>query len=139
MADPISIASGVIALVSFSVQTSKALHQAVESIKKHPKVIRELKKEVEDLQQVLEELKEVVEKGASLQLSSLSLPLRSCGIACQDFADTIYGCTKNTTEAQGSLRDWAKMKYLGGDISSFKETIGSYKSTIQIALGGMNL
>lgn len=49
MADPISVASGVVALVAFGLQTSKTILNTIESRKNQPKTVRDLKKEIEVL------------------------------------------------------------------------------------------
>ena len=45
MAEPIGIASGLLALASFAFQSSITLYQTVQSFKFHPKQLRDLKDE----------------------------------------------------------------------------------------------
>ena len=56
MADSLSVAFSLVALVEFAFQTSKALHLKVESSKSSKRTIRELGYELESLIQALETL-----------------------------------------------------------------------------------
>ena len=58
MADPISLASGLVALTKFALQSSRALYQAIESFKNNRKAIRDLIEELEALDGVLQSLTE---------------------------------------------------------------------------------
>ena len=138
MADPLSIASGVVALVTFGLHTSKALCTAIESLKTHTKTVRDLKAEVLALSTALEELKDAVADDAE-EFDKLKLPLLSCAVLCQDFSDLVRTCTDHTTETRISFRDWTKLQFKGHDIESFRTVLAGYKSTIQITIGGINL
>ena len=58
MADPISLASGLVALTKFALQSRRALYQAIESFKNNRKAIRDLIEELEALDGVLQSLTE---------------------------------------------------------------------------------
>ncbi|OQN95280.1 hypothetical protein B0A48_18751 [Cryoendolithus antarcticus] len=139
MADPISVTSGVIALVSFGLQTSKAIYKSIESLNNHTKFVRDLNDEVKGFQNVLEELEVVISDDFVAKFTSIRLPLFSCAAACQDFNVLIRECTPNTTDSHRSMRDWTRLQFKAGDINDFRSTLSAYKSTIQIAIGGINL
>jgi hypothetical protein len=138
MGDPLSAASGIVALVTFALQSSKILYDTVVSFQKLPKFIQDLKDEVEALNEVLQTLQRTV-AGSDVDLTALELPLRQCGKACKDFAASIAKCSKHTTASRSSFRDWAKLRYLGDDIIGFQKMLAGYKATITIALANINM
>jgi hypothetical protein len=138
MTDPLSITAGVVALAGAAFQTSKLLHDTIDSFQNNLKTIRELKQETLGLSEVLKALEEV---GAlhEQRLTSLHQPLRQCSKACEEFNGLLIDCTKHSGGSRNSFRDWAKVRYLGGDISKFKDMLAGYKATITIALAGATL
>ena len=138
MADPVSMASGVLTLVVFAFQSSKILYQTVSSFQSNMRTVRELKEELEALDVVLKSLQETA-ASTNADLSALGLPLRQCGKACIDFEAIIVQCTAHSGGPRTSFRDWAKLKYMGEDIVGFKNMLAGYKSTIIIALGDANM
>ena len=138
MGDPLSIASGVLALSAFAFKSSVSLYQSVKSFQSNKKEIRELKGELESLSNIMQSLQQLASKDED-QFKTLSLPLLRCGQACKDFEEVIANCTKHSSESKTSFRDWAKLQYLGSDIVGFKDMLAGYKATISIAIGDINL
>jgi hypothetical protein len=138
MADPISIASGLLALVEFALQSSTTLCQAVQSFLSNQRTIRELREELKALEKVLTFLHEAA-INPDADLTALKLPLLRCGEACKDFEAIIIKSTEFPGGLKKSLRDWAKLTYMGDDINGFKNMLAGYKSTIAIALGNTNM
>lgn len=138
MAEPISIASGIVALATFAFTSSVSLYQVVESFQNNQRTMRRLKEEIEALNGVLLSLQGVA-AGNPTGLEGLNLPLLRCGKACKDFEVEIIKCTAHCGGSRTSFRDWAKLKYMGDDIVGFKNMLAGYKSTIVIALGDANL
>ena len=138
MAEPISIASGLVALTTFALQSSKALYQAIESFKSNRKAIRDLKEEFEALGGVLQSLTETTRK-VQIHLDALKLPLHRCGTACRDFEAIVARCTAHSGGSRTSFRDWARLTYMGEDVTGFRNMLAGYKSTIIIALGDANM
>lgn len=138
MTDPVSAASGILTLVVFAFQSSKILYETISSFQSSQRTIRELKEGLVALNEVLESLQQTVAT-TDVDFSSLELPLRRCGKACEDFNNVIDQCTKHSGGSRTSFRDWAKLKYMGNDITGFKNMLASYKSTIIIALGDANV
>ncbi|KAB8225206.1 hypothetical protein BDV33DRAFT_164630 [Aspergillus novoparasiticus] len=135
MAEPLSLASSVLALAGFAFQTTKSLYQVIESFKSSKRAIRELRCEVESLTQALASL-EKASADNETQLTALKLPLLRCGKICKEFEEVIIKCTSHSREQRTSFRDWAKLQYMGGDIEDLRTTLAGYKATINIALGG---
>ncbi|KAL8646083.1 MAG: hypothetical protein Q9226_007025 [Calogaya cf. arnoldii] len=138
MADPISLASGLVALTTFALQSSKTLFQAIESFKSNRKAIRDLREELEALNGVLRSLAETA-TGNETHLDALKLPLLRCGAACKDFEAVVIKCSAHSDGSKTSFRDWAKLTYIGEDVTGFRNMLAGYKSTISIALGDANI
>jgi Fungal N-terminal domain of STAND proteins len=138
MADPISLASGLLALAVFALQSSKTLYQTFESFQNSGRNVRGLKQELAALNDVLQTLQETVNQNDT-KLSALKLPLLSCGKACAEFTVVVAKCTAHSNGSRSSFRDWARLTYMGKDIAGFTSLMAGYKSTITIALGDANM
>jgi hypothetical protein len=139
MAEPIGVASGLLALANFAFQSSIALYQTVQSFQFHPKRVRDLEEELEALSGVLGSLTETVSATTDVDLSALDLPLQRCGNACKEFGQEITKCSSRSGGSRTSFRDWAKLRYMGDDIDGFRQLLAGYKSTIIIALTDASL
>ncbi|KAK3347292.1 hypothetical protein B0T25DRAFT_554102 [Lasiosphaeria hispida] len=139
MADPISLSSGVVALMTFTLQSSVVLYKAIDSYRSHPKNVRDLKDELEALAGVLQALSETAEKHKEIDLTALKLPLLRCGKACHEFEEALAKCSSRSGGLKTSFRDWAKLKYMGDGIDEFRRMLAGYKATIVIALAHANL
>ncbi|KAE8138871.1 hypothetical protein BDV38DRAFT_291896 [Aspergillus pseudotamarii] len=135
MAEPLSLASSLLALAGFAFQTTKSLYQVIESFRSSKRAIRELRFEVESLTQALASLEKASAENEA-ELRALKLPLLRCGKTCKEFEEVIIKCTSHSREQRTSFRDWAKLQYMGGDIADLRTTLAGYKATINIALGG---
>ena len=139
MADPVSLSSGLLTLVTFAFQSSVVLYKAIEGFRSHPKNVRDLKEELEALAAVLQSLSETVEKHRDTDLTPLKLPLLRCGKACREFEDAVAKCSSRSGGSRTSFRDWAKLRYMGDGIDEFRRMLAGYKSTITIALANATL
>jgi hypothetical protein len=138
MGDPISTVSGVLALALFASKYSTVLYQLVDSFRSNQRTVRELRGELEALNGVLKSLQETA-ASTDIDFTSLKIPLIRCGKACKDFEAVILRCTAHSSGPRTDFRDWAKLSYLGNDISGFKNMLAGYKFTISIALGDANM
>ncbi|KAJ5292443.1 uncharacterized protein N7443_008396 [Penicillium atrosanguineum] len=139
MAEPIGLASGILALATFTFQCSVSLFETVNSFRSHPKRVRDLLEELEALSAVLGPLADILNTTSDVDLSSLNLPLLRCGNACKEFQQEIIQCSSRSTGNRTSFRDWAKLTYMGDDIDGFRRLLAGYKATINIALTDANL
>jgi hypothetical protein len=139
MAEPISLASGLLALATFAFQASITLYNTVKSYEIHPKRVRDLIDELETLSGVLRTLAGTVESTTDVDLSTLKVPLLRCGNACKEFDQEIAKCSSRSGEGVKSFRDWAKLRYMGDNIDAFRQLLAGYKSTLTIALTDANL
>ncbi|KAJ9155166.1 Fungal N-terminal domain of STAND protein [Pleurostoma richardsiae] len=138
MADPISVTSGLVTLVAFTLQSTQSLYQVIESFRSHQRTVRELREELGALTGVLQSLQEMTASQNS-NLAALKVPLLRCGQACKDFEVLISKYTTHSDGSKTSLRDWAKLRYMGDDIVGFKNMLAGYKATIAIAIGDANM
>lgn len=138
MANPVSAASGVLALVTFGTQATFSLIQLIQGFEKAPSTVRQLKDELSALDGVLQSLREKTNDTDS-KFSELKIPLFQCGKACRDFELVLSQKAGTSSGAKASFIEWTKLKFHGSDINGFKETIAGYKATISIALCTVNL
>lgn len=139
MADPVSLASGLLTLATFAFQSSITLYRTIESFQSHSKRVRDLIKELEALSGVLSPLTETASAATGEELSALDLPLLRCGNSCKEFEQELIKCSSRSGGSRTSFRDWAKLRYMGEDIDGFRRLLGGYKLTIIIALTDANL
>lgn len=138
MADPISVASGLLTLVLFGLKASDSLYQTIKGYNSHQRNVRELREELEALKSVLESLSRAVTESEA-DYVALKIPLSRCGNACRDFEAIIIKSTGHSDGSRTSIRDWARLRYMGDDITGFRNMLAGYKSTIMIALCNANL
>jgi septal ring factor EnvC (AmiA/AmiB activator) len=138
MAEVVGTASAITTFVTLALEGSLVLYQTIQGLQSREKAIRELRQELQALQEVLQTLWESI-GNFDVDLASLEKPLIRCKNACEDFNALIKKCTSRSTEERSSKRDWLKLRYMGEDISGFKNMIAGYKSTISIALAYANL
>lgn len=139
MAEPVGLASGIVALATFAFQSSVSLYKTVESFRSHPKRVRDLLSELEALSAVLAPLIELIQANSDVNLSLLNLPLLQCGNVCEGFQQEVLKCAGRSANNRASFRDWAMLVYKGDNIDDFRNSLASYKVTINIALTDANL
>lgn len=139
MAEVIGIASGLAGLVSLTLQSSTTLFRTVQSLRNREKSIRDLRDALQDLDEVLNILRESISTAPFLNSGIIERPLGRCCKACNDFNALIISCSEHSTDNKFSIRDWAKLRYMGEDVVGFQTMISGYKSTITIALAYANM
>ncbi|KAH0378590.1 hypothetical protein KCU92_g8661, partial [Aureobasidium melanogenum] len=118
MAEPIGIASGVLALATFGFQASISLYQTLGSIESHNKDVANLQRELEVLIAVIQPLQQEIQVGSVTHESRyavLKTPLYSC-------------------DSKSSLRDWLRMQYNGRTAKELGDRLANYKITLELAL-----
>lgn len=139
MADPISLASGVLALVVFAHKSCLTLYTTIQSFKTQPKRVRDLTDELGAFTNVLESLSDMMRLHTEVDFPALDLPLRRCSSACDEFLQELRKCCSRSGGDRQSFRDWAKLRYMGDNIDDFTDSLAAYKSTINIALMSVQL
>ncbi len=135
MADPLSIAASVVAVVTAAIQSTKALSATVKRYKDRDKTLARLQDELEDLTTVLTSLEEAAnfDKPVSALLKG---PVDRCGQVCREFEGAME---QFAGKAKTGRRDWVKMEFMRGNIHDFMDTLASYKSTIMVGLGTITM
>jgi len=139
MAEPISLASGLLALATFAFKSSITLYETIRSFRNYPTDVHDLSGELEDLSRVLNSLSETVTASTDVDFSALHLPLLRCGNACKEFEQKLLKCVSPSGGDRVSFRGWARLKYMGEGIDNFRRMLAGYKSTIVIALNDASL
>jgi hypothetical protein len=138
MMDPLSTTATVTQFIGFALEGTNLLYQTIQEFRNSTKTIQSIVGELEVLSEVLKSLQTVVDS-PDTDFSALKLPLQRCGAACRDFQGLIFTIAPKSDEGRQKFRGWFKLKYLGEDIKSFKETLGVYRSIVCIAIGDANL
>lgn len=135
MGDPLSATTSVVALITVTVQSVKALHDTVGRFKGRDKTLQRLQNELQGIITVLDSLKEVANAEASVS-TLLQGPIDRCSEVCQEFKQAMERFSQKT---KASFCDWAKLEFMRGDINEFIDTISGYKSTIAVGLGTITM
>lgn len=90
MAEPISLASGLLTLAAFAFKCSISLYETAKSLQSHQQRVRDLVEELSALGAVLSSLTETVNALSDIDFSALKVPLLRCGNACQDYEKVLY-------------------------------------------------
>lgn len=135
MGDPLSATTSVVALITVTVQSVKALRDTVARFKGRDKTLQRLQGELEGIIAVLNSLKEVAYAEASVS-TLLQGPIDRCSEVCQEFKQAMESFGQKT---KASFCDWAKLEFMRGDINEFIDTISGYKSTIAVGLGTITM
>jgi hypothetical protein len=137
MAEPIGIASGVLALATFGFQASISLYQTLGSIESHNKDVANLQRELEVLIAVIQPLQQEIQVGSVTHESRyavLKTPLYSCGECCTELKESLLSWNRHTKDSKSSLRDWLRMQYNGRTAKELGDRLANYKITLELAL-----
>ncbi|KAJ4984187.1 hypothetical protein SVAN01_10295 [Stagonosporopsis vannaccii] len=138
MSEPVGVTSELQRLVEFSLKSSTSLYETTKGFNSPQRSVREFRKEVGALVMVLSTLKDALPAHHS-DFAALRLLLLRCGNACEDLEASILKSVEGEGETRATFKNWASVKYMGDDITTFKSMVAAYKSTIIIALFGANL
>ncbi|KAK8096329.1 uncharacterized protein PG998_014197 [Apiospora kogelbergensis] len=138
MADPLSVSSALLAIITATATATKTLHETIQTFKNHQRCIRQLLDELAGLAGVLDSLRASAVQGDDI-FEPLKLPLLQCSRACSEFRELVLRCNKHAGGSRTSFRDWARLRYMDADIQSFASMLAGYKSTIAIAVADANL
>ena len=139
MGEAIGLASGLLALSTFALQSSITLYETVKSFQSYQQRIHDFLDEIGALGGVLTSLTETINGTSGVDFSALKAPLLRWGNVCKDFEQEILRCSSRSGGSRTSFRDWAKLRYMGEDIDGFRRLLAGYKLTICVALTDANL
>jgi len=104
MAEPVSIASGILALTVFAFESSVSVYQIGENFQGNEMIARDLQKELEALDGVLQSLQETAAHDVAGFLG-LNVLLFSSDKACKEFIALIIKCTSHSGGERTSVQD----------------------------------
>jgi hypothetical protein len=136
---PIGLASGLLAEATFAFQCSFSLYETVNSLRPHPKHVRDLLQDIEALSAALGLLTDFIMETADINLTALDLPLLRCGSVCKEFQQAILHYSSRPDNSQPGVLDWARLEYMGDDMDEFRILLVGYKTMFNIALADTNM
>ncbi|KAJ5640302.1 uncharacterized protein N7484_008164 [Penicillium longicatenatum] len=131
MADPLSITTSLLAVITAAVQSTNKLHETIRRFKDRDKTLARLQNEIYDLVSILNSLETLIDTEVSI-MSLLKGPIERCTHICREFEQSMETFAR---KSKTGFRDWTKMEFMRGDIHEFMDTISEYKSTISVGLG----
>ncbi|KAB5555071.1 hypothetical protein GE09DRAFT_1222529 [Coniochaeta sp. 2T2.1] len=146
MTDPLSICTSALAVATLAYNSVKTLHELFTSIRDAPKTTQDINADLSEISAVLLSFnKELHRIKGQPQPQTLSPELEACltevqpaiqvsAAACDAFKTQMQAVTSRSTAQRTSFRDRLKLHFRDADIASFKYRLGSYKSTLNIAL-----
>jgi hypothetical protein len=138
MAEILGIVASSLTIVEVTFKSVTSLYEAVDSYNNHQRNVLQLKGELEALRAALRSLAELDDDNRPT-IKPLVAPLRQCSKVCQDFEVLLRKRTARSGGSKASFRDWARLRYLGGDITAFASMLAGYKSIILITLADVNM
>jgi hypothetical protein len=143
MADGLSIAASVIAVAGLAYSSSKMLYQFIADIHDAPKTFLDLNTDIEALYKTIYSLKQELndqDKATALSdaqksnLREIEPSLEGCRDACNEFKGKLDKLMSHSKGDYTSIRDRVKLQFKDKEIAAFRMRLGSYKSTLAIAL-----
>lgn len=128
MGDPLSIASGVIGILTLALNASKKLYELSQSIQGHPREVESMRDEFKMLSSILKQLQQKSTKALSSKDELLEAPLKGCFDCCDELNKYLKGL------GSPGVRDWLRLQFRGRAIEDLKARLLSYKSYLSIAL-----
>lgn len=145
MADPLSVAASLIAVVGLAWTSTQALHDAIDSWVGAPQTISNIKNELETLKAVLQALQRLFKDVQTPAVDSVLVDmkvrsvLQSCQDVCDDFKALVTKWTRHSTEGKFSKRDKLAVTFGGQMMAAFTQKLGLYKQTLGLVLQAATL
>jgi hypothetical protein len=143
MTDPLSITASVIAVAALAYSSSQLLYETISGIREAPETFMHLKTDLQTLSQTINSLQQGLKKSdtdaglSEMQKSNLreiKPTLEACHNACDAFKGKVDKIMRHSKDGHTSLRDRLKLQFQEKEIGAFQARLGSYKSTLAIAL-----
>ena len=143
MADPLSIATGVVGLLGYALHGSKRMLEFIESIRNAPKDVAALSLDLRALHDVLATLAGMQNEFNSNPtiIDCLRVPLENCVDIFTDFTATLNQFVVTTRDGSMRVRTWKNIvwAFREKEISLFRDTTLAYKASLNMAVGAMTL
>ncbi|KAL7769925.1 hypothetical protein ACKLNR_001309 [Fusarium oxysporum f. sp. zingiberi] len=143
MSDPLSVTASVVGTVGALLHGSKRLYEFIDSLKYAPKDIAALSTDLRALYEILAHITRVQDRLSSHHdlCVSLRAPLENCLNIFDEFMTLLQGFTQISRDGTVKVRVWKQMTWAFKDkeIQLFRDTITTYKVSLDMALNAMTL
>ncbi|SCO84275.1 uncharacterized protein FRV6_08402 [Fusarium oxysporum] len=143
MSDPLSVTASVVGIVGALLHGSKRLYKFIDSLQNAPKDIAALSTDLRAFYEILAHLTNIQDRLSShLDLCvSLKAPLKNCLNVFDEFTTLLQGFTQTSRDGTIQVRVWKQMAWAFKDkeIQLFRDTITTYKISLDIALSAITL
>ncbi|VTT73305.1 unnamed protein product [Fusarium fujikuroi] len=141
--DPLSLTASVVGIVGALIHGSKRLYEFINSLQDAPKDIAAISTDLRALYEILAHITNVQDRLSShLALcASLKAPLENCLNLFDEFTALLQGFTQTSRDGTIQVRIWKQMAWALKDkeIHLFRDTITTYKVSLDMALSAMTL
>jgi hypothetical protein len=143
MTDAVGLTASVIAIAALAYQSTKTLYELIDGIVNAPKQLKALSEDLDIVNQLLASIKAAMEgtsdgklsEGVKKCLEDVKPSMQGCKKACDEFVEKLSKITRHSSSDHTRFDDRLKLQFQEKEILAFKYRIGSYKSTLSIALG----
>ncbi|WKT43673.1 PAC motif [Fusarium oxysporum f. sp. vasinfectum] len=143
MSDPLSVTASVAGIVGALLHGSKRLYEFIDSLQNAPKDIAALSTDLRALYEILAHITNAQDRLSShLDLCvSLKAPLENRLNIFDEFTTLLQGFTQISRDGTIQVRVWKQMVWAFKDkeIQLFRDTITTYKVSLDMALSAMTL
>lgn len=140
MAEAIGVASGIIGIVGFALQSIQQLVSTIDAVRDVPQNLHVVRQNLDTLTYNLDKLASVVGNGGLIEANTqLEQALERCRVDCDEFEGKLVDWTKHSRESAIGLRDKFQIGWLKvGAIRAFNDRILQSEGTLVVALGVIN-
>ncbi|KAG9849796.1 hypothetical protein KCU98_g4717, partial [Aureobasidium melanogenum] len=128
MAEAFGTASAVIAVLTTAFKASKTLYELSQSIRGHPKEVRDMREEFMGLVTILDRLQGKPNNSLLSKDTMLKAPLEGCLDCCKELNKSLEGL------GSPGVGDWLKLQFKNKAIREVKTRLASYKEHLSLVL-----
>ena len=144
--DPLSISTGLVGFVGFSLHTARRVKEFIDGIQGAPQAIKVLSNDVSALYDVLREFSNTLSDpgfretfAKSSLLITLQKPLENCANSLEQVTTTIKPFTKPTGDPKTSKWRSVAWTFKEKEIGVLRSQLMAYKSSLDVALSVASL
>jgi hypothetical protein len=142
MADPLSIAGGIIAVAGLAITSCKALNSLIRGFRNAPTTLTLLEGELNTLVDLLVSLRNALNVPSSTFspkqeacLSSLKPAIEQCDAMCSTITTKLKKVTSNTCHGTPDWKQKIRLHFNENDLMLLKVALERHKQTLDIAVG----
>jgi Fungal N-terminal domain of STAND proteins len=148
MADPFSTAAGIVGITAVTLHSLKELLTFIDTIKKAPSAIANIKDDLKSVDAVLSSLDKTLKDEELLphaiktliQDVQVEVAVTNCSKACTAFSLTLSHWMSHSSETKTFWWDQVRAGYFGeAKVQAFTRELAACKATVSVALNTANL